>query len=487
MLRRSLAATCLAALALAGAGAPQPAQAGAGGGAGVPAADARTGPTRVEAVEVELVAENAALAPGQPVRLGLRIRHDPHWHTYWRNPGDSGLATQLAFRLPAGFDAGAIEWPAPRRLFIPPLANYGYEDEVVLPVPLRVPPAIEGERVRFAARASWLMCREVCIPGEADVALELPVQRAGVVARSRFAALFDEAERRMPRQAIAARVFADGETLSIGLPGRPAAVEFFPYREGWLRNAEAQVLYASDGDGVGARLDVRLTEDGARRVREGTEAVKSAAEGIVVIDGKARELAVSIAPAAFAAGSELSRVAGAPQAPAEPARRGLDLPGLRSGSVAPESAALAAPATGLPGSLWMAALFGAVGGLILNLMPCVFPVIGLKVLGFARHGSEGSAGSRVGALVFAAGVVVSFWALAGVLLALRAAGEAAGWGFQLQSPLFVAAMALLFVAIALNFSGVYEIGLAATRLGRFDAPLRELRKRIESIYRGRAG
>jgi len=468
MLRRSLAATCLAALALAGAGAPQPAQAGAGGGAGVPAADARTGPTRVEAVEVELVAENAALAPGQPVRLGLRIRHDPHWHTYWRNPGDSGLATQLAFRLPAGFDAGAIEWPAPRRLFIPPLANYGYEDEVVLPVPLRVPPAIEGERVRFAARASWLMCREVCIPGEADVALELPVQRAGVVARSRFAALFDEAERRMPRQAIAARVFADGETLSIGLPGRPAAVEFFPYREGWLRNAEAQVLYASDGDGVGARLDVRLTEDGARRVREGTEAVKSAAEGIVVIDGKARELAVSIAPAAFAAGSELSRVAGAPQAPAEPARRGLDLPGLRSGSVAPESAALAAPATGLPGSLWMAALFGAVGGLILNLMPCVFPVIGLKVLGFARHGSEGSAGSRVGALVFAAGVVVSFWALAGVLLALRAAGEAAGWGFQLQSPLFVAAMALLFVAIALNFSGVYEIGVSATRLGRFD-------------------
>src|SRR5690606_5536177 len=285
-------------------------QGGAGGAAVV--ADGRVGPVRVEAVEVELVSENAALAPGQPARLGLRIRHDPHWHTYWRNPGDSGLATQLAFRLPAGFEAGAIEWPAPRRLFIPPLANYGYEDEIVLPVPVRVPPSIDGERVRVAARASWLMCREVCIPGEADVALELPVQRTGAVARSRFAALFDEADRRMPRQAIAVRVFAEGETLSIGLPGRPAAVEFFPYREGWLRNAEAQVLYASDSDsdGVGARLDVRLSADGARRVRDGGDALKAAAEGIVVIDGQARELAVAVATAAFAAGSELSRVAG---------------------------------------------------------------------------------------------------------------------------------------------------------------------------------
>src|SRR5690606_13069017 len=130
--------------------------------------------------------------------------------------------------------------------------------------------------------------------------------------------------------------------LSIGLPGRPAAVEFFPYREGWLRNAEAQVLYASDSDsdGVGARLDVRLSADGARRVRDGGDALKAAAEGIVVIDGQARELAVAVATAAFAAGSELSRVAGAPQAPAEPARRGLDLPGLGSGGGSPASPAL---------------------------------------------------------------------------------------------------------------------------------------------------
>ena len=475
LLRSRLAAWALVALALCGAGAQRALAQAAGAaatGAIAPAAaaPASTGPTRVEAVEVELVGESAAVVPGQALRLGLRIRHDPHWHTYWRNPGDSGLATQLALELPAGFRAGAIEWPAPQRLFIPPLANYGYEGEIVLPVPVEVPAAIDAARVRFTGRASWLMCREVCIPGEADVALELPVQREGTAARSRFAALFDEADRRMPRQRIAARAFADGATLSIGLAGRPAAVEFFPYREGLLRNAEAQVLYATDG---GVRLAVQLSEDGVQRVRADRAAVAQAAEGIVVVDGEARELEVSVSPTALPAGTEIARVAGAPQASAEPVRRGLDLPGL--GPDASASAGVAgATARGAPSasaaSLWVAALFGAIGGLILNLMPCVFPVIGLKVLGFARHGSEGSAGSRVGALAFAAGVVVSFWVLAGLLLGLRAAGESAGWGFQLQSPLFVAAMALLFVAIALNFSGVYEIGLSLTRLGQIDHP-----------------
>jgi thiol:disulfide interchange protein DsbD len=473
LLRSRLAAWALVALALCGAGAQRALAQAAGAaatGAIAPAAaaPASTGPTRVEAVEVELVGESAAVVPGQALRLGLRIRHDPHWHTYWRNPGDSGLATQLALELPAGFRAGAIEWPAPQRLFIPPLANYGYEGEIVLPVPVEVPAAIDAARVRFTGRASWLMCREVCIPGEADVALELPVQREGTAARSRFAALFDEADRRMPRQRIAARAFADGATLSIVLAGRPAAVEFFPYREGLLRNAEAQVLYATDG---GVRLAVQLSEDGVQRVRADRAAVAQAAEGIVVVDGEARELEVSVSPTALPAGTEIARVAGAPQASAEPVRRGLDLPGL--GPDASASAGVAgATARGAPSasaaSLWVAALFGAIGGLILNLMPCVFPVIGLKVLGFARHGSEGSAGSRVGALAFAAGVVVSFWVLAGLLLGLRAAGESAGWGFQLQSPLFVAAMALLFVAIALNFSGVYEIGLSLTRLGQID-------------------
>lgn len=158
---------------------------------------------------------------------------------------------------------------------------------------------------------------------------ELPVQRSGKAAKSRFATLFDMADSRMPREKIAARVFADGDTLSIGLPQRAASVEFFPYREGLLRNADEQVLHAVDG---GVRLAVRLNEDGTRAARADAAVLAQAAEGIVIIDGQARELAVSVSPVALPAGTEIARVAGAPQAAAAP--RG-------AGSTSPDCAAAA--------------------------------------------------------------------------------------------------------------------------------------------------
>lgn len=442
-------------------------------------AQAAPGAVRVDNVEVELVADRAALVPGEPMQIGLRIRHDPQWHTYWRNPGDSGLPTQVELRLPAGFDAGPIRWPVPQRLFIPPLANYGYEGEIVLPMALDAPASLAGGSVRLEASASWLMCREVCIPGEARLSLELPVQRDGTAAPSRFAALFDAAARRMPQRPLETLVHASGETLSIGLPGTPTRAEFFPYREGFVRNAAEQVLYAIDEGPVGARLAVQLSEDGVRQLREAGDALLAAAAGVVIVDGEPLEIDARAATRALPAGVAIARVAGAPAEPPRAAQRGGLLPGLgglrapsagaAGGGVSPgDNGAVSYAGSATAGTLWVAALFGAIGGLILNLMPCVFPVIGLKVLGFARHGGEADASSRLGAIAFAAGVVVSFWALAALLLSLRAGGEAAGWGFQLQSPAFVASMALLFVAIGLNFSGVYEIGVSMTRLGRYD-------------------
>lgn len=461
-----------------------------------PSADAQpatpaAGAVRVDRVEVELVAERDAIVPGEALQIGVRIRHDPQWHTYWRNPGDSGLPTQVGLQLPEGFQAGPIRWPAPQRLFIPPLANYGYEGEIVLPMALQAPAAVADGPVTIAAHVSWLMCREVCIPGDADVSLILPVRREGAAAPSRFASLFDEAERRMPQGSIEAQVRADGDTLSIALPGRAAAVEFFPYREGYVDNAAEQVLYAlgsekSRDDGM--RLAVRLSEEGRGKLHDSGEAPLAASAGIVVIDGIARELAAQAAAQPLPVGVEFARVAGAASQPPAGQPRGswlsvfsgsVDAPDPRAAAPgAATSAAVSAVDAGARArtgtlltsvsALWVAVLFGAVGGLILNLMPCVFPVIGLKMLGFVRSGGQADAASRLGALAFAAGVVVSFWALAALLLALRAGGEAAGWGFQLQSPVFVAAMAMLFVAIGLNFSGVYEIGIAMTRLGSFD-------------------
>ncbi|MFA7665073.1 MAG: thioredoxin family protein [Burkholderiaceae bacterium] len=455
------------------------------------------GAVRVEAVEVELVAEHGAARPGQPLTLGLRIAHDAGWHTYWRNPGDSGLATELALTLPEGFSAGPIQWPAPWRLFIPPLANYGYEDEIVLPLEVDVPAELPAGPVRITGKAFWLMCHELCIPGEAELALSLPVAAADAPPpASRHAALFAAARARMPTQRLPVTASMQGDRLSIGFDAALAGAEFFPYREGLIGNAAPQVLYRiDDGDERPARrLEILLSDDG-RAAAVTAAGLAGAAEGVLVAGDQVFELQPVAAAASLAGGSEISRVAGAPPARGRSEGAGLLSFGQASGGPTSNSpgpagggwaaalgtagagaaAAGAAPSmAGLSGSfagLLFAALFAAVGGLILNLMPCVFPVIGLKVLGYARHGGGDPAArraSRNGGFAFAAGVLISFWLLAGLLLALRTAGQAAGWGFQLQSPGFVAAMALLFVVIALNFSGVWEFGTSMTRLGQLE-------------------
>ncbi len=493
-----------------------------------------SGPIRVEAVVVELVSRQSAVAPGQTLELGLRLQHDPDWHSYWRNPGDSGLPTQLELTLPAGFEAGAIQWPAPQRHFIPPLANYGYEGEMVLPVPVQVPATVEGPSLRIEGKASWLMCRDICIPGEASVALVLPVVREGAAPPSTpHAALFEAAQARMPTELLEVAVSVEDERLSLGLPEPLSSAEFFPLREGLIRNAAPQPLYAIEAAGQPPRrLEVALVSDTAKAAAAAPKTALEAAEGVLVADNRVFELRPVMAEQPLPAGVEIARVAGAPDR-APPSASSFRLPGFWGGSAGERAVSSNGPTPGAlqigpnargesiggtnsigdtdstvgraaRGSapdasvdfglvnLLVAALFAVIGGLILNLMPCVFPVIGLKVLGFARHGGSGDAAqiqaarsaSRASAWAFSAGVLASFWVLAAALLALRAAGQAAGWGFQLQSPAFVASMALLFVAIALNFSGVFEFGTAMTRLGQFDsAPRPSKRRRRSSLGR----
>lgn len=397
---------------------------------------ARTGPQQVDSVEVELVAETSAVRAGEPVELGVRLKHAPHWHTYWRNPGDSGLPTQVDPTGPDGWTFGPLRWPAPMRLWVGPLANYGYEGEVVLPFSATAPRSIAGASVRVEVQVQWLVCKDVCIPGEARVALELPVADAGAGdVRSRHAALFDAARRSIPDPAapLVARWHREGGgvALSFDTPAGTAALaraEFLPYEPGIVSAPAAQTLSRT---ATGWRIDLALA-DGA--------AVPDTMTGLLRADGRSIELQARADPNPPPSGTRVSVA----ERPATGDRAPLD-------AVA----------------IVIALLSGAVGGLILNLMPCVFPIVGLKVMGFARAAQGGDArrATRRGALAFGAGVLVSFWALAALLLAFRAAGEAVGWGFQLQEPAFVAVMALLFVAVGLNFSGVYEIGTSLTRWG----------------------
>lgn len=373
-----------------------------------------------EQVRAELVAHAPeGLEPGKPAWLGLLIKHQPHWHTYWRNPGDSGLPTRMDWQLPAGVTVGEIQWPTPQRLPVGPLVNYGYEGELLLAVPLTIGPEFKGGSLKLQMLADWLVCKEVCIPESGEFALELPA----AAATAGHAAQFERARAGLP-QALQARIAAavEGPQLALRIDGLPAAwrgreLQAFPEEAGVFDHAAAPTLQWE-----GEVLKLRLPLSAQR-------SESPAALQLVLRPAGEPGARLAYAVAAWPAG-----VAAAPA------------PALQPVTAVPEEE---------PKSVGLALLLAFAGGLLLNLMPCVFPVLSLKVLGFAQHATD----RRVlvaGGLAYTAGVVLSFLALAGLLLALRAGGAQLGWGFQLQSPGFVAALALLFGVIGLNLLGVFE-------------------------------
>jgi len=381
-------------------------------------------------VRAELVAHAPeGIAAGRPLSLGLKIEHKPHWHTYWKNPGDSGLPTTLAWTLPAGLQAGDIEWPTPSKLPIGPLMNYGFEGTLLLPVTVTVPADFTADALEVRLRAEWLVCKDVCIPEEGEFALSLPTQAA----TAGDAALFAAARASLPQDVAGARATAaieDG-SLVVTIAGLPPdwqgrALTFYPETPGVIQNA------AKPPDRwQGGEWSARVPLDPQRSDSPTTMPVVLAAEGQPA--GLRVQVAVTTPWPAIGAG------------PAPTVAEVL--------APVPAPAAPAAPTVGLA----LALLLAMAGGALLNLMPCVFPVLSLKVLGFAAHGSDRRTLLH-GGLAYTVGVVLSFVALAALLLVLRAGGEQLGWGFQLQSPAVVATLAALFTLIGLNLAGVFELG-----------------------------
>lgn len=403
------------------------------------------GMVRAGQLQAGLVAEKVAVAAGQPIWVGLRLVHDPHWHTYWRNPGDSGLPTRIEWQLPAGWKAGAIQWPTPKRLPVGPLANFGYEGELLLAVELLPPAALTGSEVKLQAQAHWLVCKDVCIPGQAQLALRLPIATdAKTVNNSADSQLFVTARQAWPRKdgsrVVTAHLSEKALALSwLGDGPQEASGLFYPYTEGLILPAAAQQLSKT---AQGWRLDVPLGESSASALAEVRK--KKTIEGIWVV--------------ADAAGLEWTAALSSQPAPATVS---VVSSGQTAAQAAPQT--LQQPAQGL---FWSAIGAAILGGLILNLMPCVFPVIGLKVLSFAESAHTRSA-TVWRSLFFSLGVLSSFLVLGGLLVVLRSAGDAFGWGFQLQSPAVVLSLALLFVLIAMNLLGVFEMGLLAVKAANF--------------------
>jgi thiol:disulfide interchange protein DsbD len=380
-------------------------------------------------VRASLVSESSSIRPGTPLTVAIRLEMDEGWHTYWKNPADSGLPTRITWRLPEGLTPGALQWPRPQRLSAPPLMSYGYEGEVLLPVEITVVPSLKpGTDVELAGRVDWLECREACIPGKADLSLVLPV-RAEAPAPSALAPRFAETRLLLPAPAEEWKVEALATPKGLGLSFR--APRSSAARDAYFFASDPQVLdYAATQPlrraGESQVLDLTRDPNASKDVKR--------LRGVLVAELSGRTVALDVdAPIA----------AGAAAAPA----RG-------------ETTA----ATGLPVALGLAFL----GGLVLNLMPCVLPVLSLKVLAFVKQASEEGRPWRHG-VAFTAGVLACFWALAGLLLALRAAGEQVGWGFQLQSPAFVVFLAALFCLLALNLFGVFEIGTSLIAAGNLNA------------------
>jgi thiol:disulfide interchange protein/DsbC/DsbD-like thiol-disulfide interchange protein len=407
------------------------------------AMSATAAPVRTEHVEAELVPAATAVKPGMPLTVALRLKMDRGWHTYWQNAGDSGLPTILDWKLPSGLSAGPIQWPPPRALPVGPLVNYGYEGEVLLLTDIAVAPAFSSAApATLSGRADWLVCKEICIPEGADLALSLPVA-SNAAPHPRWGEAIARTRASLPRPLEGWSVAAAGRGPQIELVLTPSASEddpgelrFFPFTAGKIEPGAPQSLsregttlkltlpVASQPVGDFTRIAGVLTA--SRGFRQRQAASIDAPLGGTVSAGAPPDVATALAAAATSA--------------ATPA---LPLPW--SGA-----------AEGTP-SLWIALVFALLGGVLLNLMPCVLPVLSLKVLGFAAHSDDAAAMRRHG-VAFAGGVIVSFWLLAGLLLGLRAAGQQLGWGFQLQSPAVVVGLAVLFFVIALNFSGIFEVG-----------------------------
>jgi thiol:disulfide interchange protein DsbD len=382
---------------------------------------------KTDEVRAELVAHAPdGLAPGKSAWLGLLIDHKPHWHTYWKNPGDSGLPTSLQWELPPGAAAGEIAWPTPSRLPVGPLMNYGYEGRVLLPVPLTIAPSFQGAALEVRLAAQWLVCKDICIPQQGEFRLSVPARGSTAAQAAAFAAALAAQPQDLVGAQASAELVDNARALRVTVAPLPVALQgrelsFFPEMGGVLNHA-AQVV----GRWEGARWQADVPVSPQR-----FESPQRLA-AVLVAPGQAAGVRVDMAvqgqwPAPTAAGA---------------------------GSASP-SLATAPPRADI--GFGLALLFAFVGGMLLNLMPCVFPILSLKVLGFAGHAHSRRA-LAAGGLAYGAGVVLSFVALAGALVALRAGGEQIGWGFQLQSPPFVAALAVLFTVIALNLAGLFEFG-----------------------------
>ncbi|MBN4075008.1 MAG: thiol:disulfide interchange protein [SAR86 cluster bacterium] len=393
-----------------------------------------------EHVDAELVAEMTGVTPGQSTWVALRLDHMENWHTYWKNPGDAGRATEINWTLPTGVSAGEIVWPTPKRIVLPAdLIDFGYEDEIFLQVLLSIPASYQGESLDISGNVQWLECEDICIPGGAVVALSLPVlEESQITQNAQWIVDFATTRASIPTSDVsfdATYSIAEGR-LNILVQATEAVFEnaseirFIP--------SEHRVFdYISPQDITSQLSSLQLSQGHHPRLSEAPEEITGL---LLVTDDNGRLTSYEIA----ATPDGISTA---------------DL-GLLAASADTTTSSSSSQM-----SLLLVFGFALLGGMILNLMPCVFPILSLKVLSLASSSNSTLREKRLHGLAYAAGVISAFLILASVLLVLQAGGSLIGWGFHLQSPWFVSVLIFLFFVMGLSMSGVVEFGTSIMGVG----------------------
>ena len=384
-----------------------------------------------EQARVRLIAAQDAVGNSDALRLGLQVELEPGWKIYWRSPGEAGFPPHMDWAGSDNLEEADLQWPVPERFSLFGLETFGYAKEVVLPIEARL--SAPGAPTRLRAHLRYLICEEICIPNDGELVLELPSGPAG---SARESLLIEQYRARVPGHGAEAGLSLEGATLSGGMETPSLEVAVLSDRP-----FESLDLLVEGPPGyLFGKPEVSLGPDGKSATLRLASARNAAAEG--VLEGKSLTLTLTDGPRR---GLESVVVARYGEPPADLGVSG----GVAQGLVP------AGPRLSLVAALGLALL----GGLILNLLPCVLPVLSIKLLSAVGHGGRESGPVRIGFLASAAGILFSFLLLAGLAIGLKSAGMAAGWGIQFQQPIFLVAMALIVTLLACNLFGAFEFRL----------------------------
>jgi thiol:disulfide interchange protein len=386
------------------------------------------GPVKAEHLTAELTTLGPQIAAGGTLQAGLVLTIEEHWHVYWVNAGDSGEPPAITWTLPAGMTAGPLQFPPPTRLPLGPLMDFGYEDGVAFPVTLTAAPGMKPGKVHLDAKVTWLVCSSVCLPGKAHLGIDVEVVKGPVASPAPVGAL-GSALATLPKPlpaGMSASAVGNAKQIQVTLKTgtRETDAAFYPYDQEVIDNAAEQPV-ESQADGI--KIWLKLASDATAR--------PTTLHGLVELSStEAYDITV-------------------------PVTAGTVPPLPRTAIKSPDTS------NGPDLNVWSAIGLAFLGGVILNLMPCVFPVLFLKGLSLVHSSGEERGRQRAHGLVYTAGIVFSFWVIVAALLILRAGGRELGWGFQLQSPGFVAVLASLVFFLGLSLAGQFEIGLSLTSAG----------------------